>query len=110
MQFTFLFFIVLKYMQHLPPQPSLSGQFMVLKTHCWDFAGGPVVKKMPDNAGNTGSISGCETIYLRLGLEPMTWDQNPAKPSLGLEPSQNPAWDLNPGDWNSNPAKTLPGT
>ena len=25
---------------------------------------------------------------------------------LGLEPSQNPAWDLNPRDWDSNPAKT----
>ena len=34
---------------------------------------------------------------LRLGLE-LTW--------LGLEPSQNPDWDLNPCDWDSNPAKT----
>ena len=25
---------------------------------------------------------------------------------LGLEPSQNPAWDLNPHGWDSNPAKT----
>ena len=33
----------------------------------------------------------------RLGLE-STW--------LGLEPSQNPAWDLNPRGWDSNPAKT----
>ena len=26
---------------------------------------------------------------------------------LGLEPSQNPAWDLNPCGWDSNPVKTL---
>ena len=25
---------------------------------------------------------------------------------LGLKPSQNPAWDLNPHGWDSNPAKT----
>ena len=30
---------------------------------------------------------GAETLHLRLGLEPM-WP--------GLEPSQNPDWDLNP--------------
>ena len=36
-----------------------------------------------------------------MGLEP-TW--------LGLKPSQNPAWDLNPCGWDSNPAETLPGT
>ena len=29
---------------------------------------------------------------------------------LRLEPSHNPAWDLNPHDWDSNPAKTLLGT
>ena len=40
---------------------------------------------------------GIETVYLRLGLEPM-W--------LGLKPSQNLAWDLNPYGWDSNPAKT----
>ena len=38
-----------------------------------------------------------ETICHRLGLE-TTW--------LGLKPSQNPAWDLNPCGWDSNPAKT----
>ena len=38
-----------------------------------------------------------ETVYHRLGLEP-TW--------LGLEPSQNPGWALNPHSWDSNPAKT----
>ena len=25
---------------------------------------------------------------------------------LGLKPNQNSAWDLNPRDWDSNPAKT----
>ena len=30
-------------------------------------------------------------MQLRLGLEPMGQDSNP----LGLEPSQNPDWDLN---------------
>ena len=25
---------------------------------------------------------------------------------LAFEPSQNPAWDLNPHGWDSNPAKT----
>ena len=25
---------------------------------------------------------------------------------LGLKPSQNPAWDLNPRGWGSNPSKT----
>ena len=69
---------------------------MVLKTHCWDLTGGPMVKKMPANAGNTGSISGFETIYLRSGLEPIYWDLSPAKPSLGLEPSPNP-WYLASG-------------
>ena len=55
-------------------------------------------------------------------MKPFTsdWDFNPPvgtqtqpKPSmgvkpmgLGLEPSQNPAWNLNPHDWDSNPAKT----
>ena len=36
-----------------------------------------------------------------LGLEP-TWP--------GLEPRQNPAWDLNPRRWDSNLAKILLGT
>ena len=36
-----------------------------------------------------------------LGLE-LTW--------LGLKPSQNSAWDLNPCGWNPNSAKTLFGT
>ena len=35
-------------------------------------------------------LVGSETIYHR----------------LELEPSQNPAWDLNPHGWDSNPAKT----
>ena len=35
-------------------------------------------------------LVGSETIYHR----------------LGLEPSQNPSWDLNPRGWDSNPAKT----
>ena len=38
-----------------------------------------------------------ETVYLRLGLEPM-W--------LGFECSQNPVWKLNPHDWDLKPAKT----
>ena len=50
------------------------------------------------NAGSMGSVPGqelgsCklhgETIYLR----------------LRLEPSQNPAWDLNPRVWDENPVK-----
>ena len=43
------------------------------------------------------TLGGNETVYHRLGLESMC---------LGLEPSQNPAWDLTPSGWNSNPAKT----
>ena len=27
-----------------------------LRTHSWDFLGGPVVKNLPANAGDTGSI------------------------------------------------------
>ena len=42
-------------------------------------------------------FSGNETVYHRLGLESMC---------LGLEPSQNLAWDLTPSGWDSNPAKT----
>ena len=51
-----------------------------------------------------------ETIYLRLELEHICQDLNLAKPSLGPEGSQNPAWDSNPCGWDSNPAKvhTLP--
>lgn len=41
-----------------------------------------------------------ETFYHRLGLE-LT--------RLGLKPSQNLAWDLNPYSWDSNPAKTHSG-
>ena len=26
--------------------------------HCWDFAGGPVVKNSPSNAGDTGLVPG----------------------------------------------------
>ena len=37
-----------------------------------------------------------ETFYHRLGLE-LTW--------LGLKPSQNLAWDLNPYSWDSNQPK-----
>ena len=65
-------------------------------------------------------VSWCETIYHRLGLEPMCWDLNQAKTQfgtlthmagtqthiLGLKLSQNPVWDLNPRGWDSNPAKT----
>ena len=39
-----------------------------------------------------------ETVYHRLELEP-TW--------LGLKPSKNSAWYLNPRGWDSNPVKTL---
>ena len=41
--------------------------------------------------------NGFEAVSLGLGLEP-TW--------LGLKPSQNPAWDLNPCGCNLNSAKT----
>ena len=71
-----------------------------------------------------------ETIYLRLGLEPTCGDSNPAQSllgtwtheagtrtqsksclglepmRLGLEPSQNPVWDLNWCGLDLNPAKT----
>ena len=29
-----------------------------LKKQCWDFPGGPVVKNLPSNAGDVGSIPG----------------------------------------------------
>ena len=45
-------------------------------------------------------------MLLRLGLEPTCWDSTHPKPRLGLEPSQNPDWDLNPHGQDSNPAKT----
>ena len=54
---------------------------------------GGEVKLFFPNAGRQCASPG-ETMYLR----------------LGLQPSQNPAWDLNPWDWDSNPAKTLLGT
>ena len=38
-----------------------------------------------------------ETMHLRLGLEPTC---------PGLEPGQNPDWDLSPRSWDSNPAQT----
>ena len=71
-----------------------------------------------------------ETIYHRLGIAPMCWYSNPAKTLfetwthmagtltqpkpclelepmwLGLKPSWNPAWDLNPFGWVSYSAKT----
>ena len=53
------------------------------------------MKSFFPNAGGQCAGPG-ETIHLGLGLEPM-W--------LGLKPSQNPAWDLNPRGWDSNPAK-----
>ena len=28
------------------------------KIHCWDFPGGPVVKNLPSNGGDKGSIPG----------------------------------------------------
>ena len=40
---------------------------------------------------------GVEAIYLRLSLESMCWDSNPAK---------NPVWDSNPCGWDLNSAKT----
>ena len=42
-------------------------------------------------------LSNSETVHLRLGLEPT---------QAGLEPGQNPDWDLNPHGWDSNAAKT----
>ena len=54
----------------------------------------------PELAGGFFTTS-AEIVYLRLGLEP-TW--------LGLKPSQNPFWDLNPLGWDSDPAKILFGT
>ena len=38
-------------------------------------------------------------------LIPFTRDCD-LNPCTGLKPSQNPAWDLNPHGWDSNPAKT----
>ena len=42
-------------------------------------------------------LSNSETVHLRLGLEPT---------QAGLEPGQNPDWDLNPRLQDLNPAKT----
>ena len=76
--------------------------------------------------GTEGSIC-WKNIFLRKNLEtrlsdwnhwdpwlgPMCWTQTQPKPSpglepmwLGLKPGQNPAWDLNPCVWDSNPAET----
>ena len=40
--------------------------FSVLKHDAGDFAGGPVVKTLPSNAGSTGSIPGWELRFHRL--------------------------------------------
>ena len=36
--------------------PSL--RYLLKMLHCWDFAGGPVVKNSPSNAGDTGLVPG----------------------------------------------------
>ena len=72
---------------------------------------------MPGNTFGEVAFSG---FALQLKLCTSDWDLNPGagtqtqpKPRLGLEPmwpglepGQNPDWDLNPRSWDSNPAKT----
>lgn len=41
---------------------------------------------------HTDFLSGRETIYLRLGLEPMCWDLNPFKSLLGTQPRGARTW------------------
>ena len=33
-------------------------KFFHIKRHCWDFPGSPVVKNLPSNAADAGSIPG----------------------------------------------------
>ena len=35
-----------------------TNSYPILKSHCWDFPSGPMVKNLLSNAGNTGSILG----------------------------------------------------
>ena len=41
-----------------PPHPTLPHQFTVFKKRREDFPAGPVIKNLPVNAGDTGSIPG----------------------------------------------------
>ena len=62
------------------------------------FPGTSASKESTCNVGDLGSIPGLWNHLPQIG----TWTY-----VLGLEPSQNPAWDLNPCGWDSNPVKTL---
>ena len=80
----------------------------------------PILTVQPTPALSLPSSTFHSVIYRILKPFTSDWDLNPCagtrtqpKPSLGLkpmwlgfEPSQNPAWDLNPPGWDSNPAKT----
>lgn len=48
---------------------------------------------------------GTETIYLRLGLEPMCWDSNPTKTLLGTRTPPKPHLGLEPTWLGLKPSK-----
>ena len=63
---------------------NISFSYQTRKSGCRDFPGGPVVKNLPCNAGNVGSIPGWGTKiphYLvqlsPTALEPMHHDRDP---------------------------------
>jgi len=46
------------------------GLFLLKKISCQDFPGGPVVKNLAANAGNTGSISGLGRFHMPQATKP----------------------------------------
>ena len=83
-----------------------------------------LVYKLPFLECLPSEFTSLNALYLLWNRAPQigTWThvtgtRTPPKPWLGLEPtrtglepSQNPDWDLNPHSWDSNPAKTLTRT
>ena len=47
-------------MPHVISNPPLTSQFIEIKPYGLDFPGGPVVKNLPANAGDTDLIPGLE--------------------------------------------------
>ena len=58
-----------------------------------------------DSPGRNTGV-GCRALLQGNLPEPGIETVSPVVPALQAEPSQNPAWDLNPRGWDSNLAKT----
>ena len=58
----------------------------VIKNICWDFPDGPVVKNLPPNAGDIGSIPGRGT-----KIPHATWQLRPLAENRETRPTEKPA-------------------